>query len=186
MNILDAIYTRQSVGNVRPDAVPREVIEQLLGAAVQAPSHYKTRPWRFTVLTGKGRERLGEVLVQSLLRRNPDAPEALLESERKMPLRAPLLIAVGIDKPDQPKVIEIENVCAGAAAVQNLLLAAHALGLAAKWRTGSCAYNEDVKAFLGLEPDQHLIALVYIGYPESEREPLQRPDYSDRVTWLDN
>jgi nitroreductase len=185
MQLLDAIYTRQSIGTVRPDEVSRELIERLLDAAVQAPNHYRIRPWRFVVLTGNGRQRLGEVLAQSLLKRKPDAHPEHLDVERKRPLRAPLLIAVGIDKPDQPKVIEIENVCAGAAAVQNLLLAAHDLGLAAKWRTGGPAYDPDVKAFLGFEADQHIIAFIYIGYPPDEVKPVERPSYADRTVWME-
>jgi len=96
-----------------------------------------------------------------------------------------VLIAVGVDKPSIPKAIEIENVCAAAAAVENMLLAAHALGLAAMWRTGPAAYDADVKAFLGLAPDQHLIGFVYAGYAEASPTPPQRPSHEDRTAWLD-
>ncbi len=112
-------------------------------------------------------------------------PEAALEKERKKPLRAPVLIAVGIDPPSQPNEIEIENICAGAAAVENLLLAAHDLGLGAKWRTGSAATDPDVKSFLGLTPEHQVIAMIYLGYPAGERVPVDRPPHSDRTTWMD-
>jgi nitroreductase len=184
MELLAAIHTRQSVSRVRPDPLPQALIERLLDAAVQAPNHFHNRPWRFVVLTGQARQRLGEVLVQSLLQRVPDALHTDLDLERSRPLRAPVLIAVGIDKPDQPKVSEIENICAGAAAVENLLLAAHDLGLGAMWRTGGAAVDPAVKAFLGFAPDQHIIAIVYVGYPDGERVPPVRPSFADRVTWL--
>jgi len=185
MDILTAIHTRQSIPKVRPDPVPRELVERLLDAAVQAPNHHRNRPWRFVVLTGKARERLGEVMARSFQERVPNAAEAALEVERKRPLRAPVLIAVGIDPPDQPKIVEIENICAGAAAVENLLLAAHDLGLGAMWRTGAAAADPRVKEFLGFDPDQHLIAIVYVGYPEGEREAPERPSFTDRTTWMD-
>lgn len=189
MESIEAIHTRQSVSKVKPDPVPREVIEKLLSAAVQAPNHYKVRPWRFVVLTGKAREKLGEVMAQAFLDKLPDLPldaqEKALEKERSKPLRSPLLIAVGVDKPVESKVIEIENVCATAAACQNLLLVAHDLGLAAKWRTGEPARDPKVKRFLGFEPDQHLIAFLYIGYPEFEPEPVERPSFEDRTRWMD-
>ena len=54
---------------------------------------------------------------------------------------APVPIVVGVDKPNLPKVVKIENVCAAAAATQNMLLAAHGLGLAAMWRTGDAAHR---------------------------------------------
>jgi len=186
MDTLTAIHTRQSIPKVRPEPVPRELINQMLHAAVQAPNHHRVRPWRFVVLTGSARERLGDAMAAAYRARVPDAPAEAVEVERKRPLRAPLLIVVGIDPPDQPKVIEIENVCAGAAAVQNLLLAAHALGLAAMWRTGDAAYDPAVKQFLGFSPQQHLIAFVYIGYPETDLPPKERPGFEDRVVWMDS
>jgi nitroreductase len=184
MDTLEAIFSRQSIGDVKPDPVPRELIEKLLSAAVQAPNHYKVRPWLFVVLTGAGREKMGEVLAQSFAEKFPDAPASALDKERAKPLRAPLLIAVGVDKPSEPKVLEIENICAAAAAVENLLLAAHALGLAAKWRTGEDARNPRLKEFLGLASEQHLIALLYIGYPVVELSAVNRPRFEDRTIWM--
>jgi nitroreductase len=96
-----------------------------------------------------------------------------------------VLIAVGVDKPAEAKVVEIENICAAAAATENLLLAAHALGLAAHWRTGPAAQVPEVKAFLGLAPDQHLISFVYLGYPLVEPVPPQRPSFEDRTVWME-
>lgn len=185
MDALEAIFTRQSIGDVKPDPVPRQVIEKLLSAAVQAPNHYKVRPWRFVVLTGAGREKMGKVLAQSFAEKFPDAPASALEKERARPLRAPVIIAVGVDKPSEPKVDEVENICAAAAAVENLLLAAHALGLAAKWRTGEEARNPRLKEFLGIASDQHLIALVYLGYPAAEAQAVTRPGFEDRTEWID-
>jgi len=189
MEIFEAIHTRQSIGKVKPDPVPRELVERLLSAAVQAPNHYKVRPWRFVVLTGTSRERLGDVMAQAFMEKFPDLPpdtqSQALEKERSKPLRSPVVIAVGVDKPSEAKVIEIENVCATAAACQNLLLAARGLGLAAKWRTGGPARNPQVKKFLGFEPDQHLIAFLYIGYPEFDPGPCERPSFEDRTIWME-
>jgi nitroreductase len=184
MDVFEAIFTRQSVSKMRSDPVPQEMIERLLAAANQAPNHYRTRPWRFVVVEGQARFRLGEVMLQAYLRRQPDAGPSAIEKERSRPLRAPVLIAVGVDLPAEPKVIEIENVCAAAAAVQNMLLAARALGIGAMWRTGPSAYEPDVKAFFGLQPEQHLIGFVYIGWPEKELEAIQRPSFEDRTVWI--
>lgn len=184
MDIFTAIHTRQSVSKVRPDPVPRELIERLLAAAAQAPNHHKVRPWRFFVLTGAARERLGEAMAQALLRRDPAALPEAVAAERAKPLRAPVLIAVGVDRPSGPKVVEIENVCAAAAATQNLLLAAQALGLGAMWRTGPAAFEPGVKAMLGLAPEQHLVGFVYVGYPLAELPPPNRPGAEDRTRWL--
>jgi nitroreductase len=190
VDTIKAIYTRQSVGKVKPDPLPRSLIEKLLSAAVQAPNHYKVRPWRFVVLTDAAREKLGDVMAQAFLDRFPDLPpnakSKATEKEHSKPLRSPVLIAVGVDKPVESKVVEIENVCAAAAACQNLLLAAHDMGLAAKWRTGHPARDARIKQFLGFEPDQYLIAFIYIGYPAFDSvEPVERPSFEDRTTWMD-
>lgn len=185
MDVFEAIYGRYSQGKVKPDPLPRELIEKLLDAAVQAPNHYKVRPWRFVVLTGEGRDKLGEVMAASQRDRYPDLPPEAFDKARATPLRSPVLIAAGVDKPGEPKVLEIENICAAATACQNLLLAAHAMGLGAKWRTGEWARDAKVKEFLGFKADQHIIAFLYIGYPEFLAEFPPRPSFEDRTVWMD-
>jgi nitroreductase len=185
VEVLEAIHTRQSIGQVKPDAVSRELIEKILSAAVQAPNHYKVRPWRFVVLTGAGREKLGEAMAQATKAAKPEATEEELQKDRQKPLRAPVVIAVAVDKPALTKVKEIENICATAAAVQNMLLAARALGLAAMWRTGPSATDPAIKQFFGWEADQNLIGFVYIGYPQSEPTPPARPSFEDRTVWME-
>jgi nitroreductase len=184
MDVFEAIYNRHSQGKVKPDPVPPELIEKLLDAAVQAPNHYKVRPWRFVVLTGDGLNKLGDVMAASQQARHPAFPPEAFEKCRAVPLRAPVVIAVGVDKPSEPKVLEIENVAATAAAIQNLLLAAHGMGLGAKWRTGEWARDPMVKNFLGFEADQHIIGFIYVGYPEFIAEPTPRPSFGDRTVWM--
>ncbi len=185
MEVIQAIHSRHSVSKVKPDTLSREVIEKLLSAAVQAPNHHKVRPWRFVVLTGAGREKMGEVMAASQRDRQPDLPQEAFDKTRGLPLRAPVVIAVGVDKPTEPKIIEIENVSAASAASQNILLAAHAEGLGAIWRTGEWARDAKVKEFLGLAEDQHIIGFIYIGYPEFVPEPMARQGFEDRTTWVE-
>ncbi len=176
---------RRSLGNVMQDPIPRLQIDRLLEAAVQAPNHYKVRPWRFAVITGNGRQALGEAMVQALTRKHPELDPSAFEKERSKPLRAPLIIAVGVDRPEEPRVIEVENICAVAAACQNILLAATDMGLAGYWRTGESARDPEVKELLGLAPDQHLIAFLYIGKPVDPAEFQPRPGFEDRTVWID-
>ena len=185
MEILEAIHGRYSAGKMRSDTVSREIIEKLLDAAVQAPNHYKVRPWRFVVVSGEGRIRLGNLMAEVLKQKHPELKDENLEKERAKPLRSPVIIAVGVDKPTESKVLEIENICAAAAACQNILLTAYALGLGAHWRTGDAARDPQIKKFLGLSEDQQLIAFLYIGFPEISPEPYRRPGYEDRTTWMD-
>jgi len=165
--------------------VARAVIEKLLQAAVQAPNHYKVRPWRFVVLTGNGRQRLGDVMAESFRQKNADVSAEAVEKTRLLPMRAPVIIAVGVDKPAEPKVSQIENVAATAAACQNILLAAYAQGLGVQWRTGEWALDPRVKEFLGFAEDQILISFLYVGHPEVPVEPYERPSFEDRTVWME-
>lgn len=185
MDVFDAIHQRHSHKKVKPEPVPRELIEKVLDAAVQAPNHYKVRPWRFVVLTGEARHRLGDAMFASLRERHPEYPQEAFDKAHDTPLQAPVVIAVGVDKPSEAKVLEIENICAAAAATENLLLAAQALGLGAKWRTGEWATDAKVKEFLGFQADQHIIGFIYIGYPEFSEAYPARPSFEDRVVWMD-
>jgi nitroreductase len=124
-------------------------------------------------------------MAASQMERHPEFPAEAFDKCRAVPLRAPVVIAVGVDKPSEAKVLEIENVAATAAATENLLLAAQALGLGAKWRTGEWARDPRVKEFLGFAPDQHIIGFIYLGYPEFEAEFAQRPSFEDRTVWME-
>ncbi len=185
MDLIEAIHNRHSQDKVKPDPLPRALIETLLDAAVQAPNHYKVRPWRFVILTGEARSRLGEVMAASQQERHPEFSPEVFNKTRGLPLRAPVLIAVAVDKPSEAKVLEIENVCATAAALENLLLAAYAVGLGAKWRTGEWARDARVKEFLGFAADQQIVGFVYLGYPEFTVQPALRPSFEDRTVWME-
>jgi len=183
MDVLEAIYNRQSIGSVLPDDIPRQVIEGLLSAAVQAPNHHKVRPWRFIVIQGKGRLKIGEVMAQSLQTRVPEATPGAVQKERERLLRAPVVIAVGVDHPEDPRVDEIENVCAAAAAVQNLLLAARSHGLGATLTIWHLFREADFRRLLAVPDEYGLYALVPVGYPMGRFGPVRRRPVADVLHW---
>jgi len=101
----------------------------------------------------------------------------VLEQARGGPLRAPLVIAVvaTID-PQHAKIPEIEQVLSAGAAVQNMLLAAHAQGYGGKWLTGANAYDEQVRQALGLATDHRLVAFLYLGSADGEPPTVPHAD----------
>ena len=193
MDVLTAIKTRRSIGRPSQKPVAREVIETLLDAAAQAPSHHNTFPWRFHVLTGDARVTLGERLAAALRRslteegQDPESKQgqALLKAEAGKTMRAPVLIAVSSHPSDASNVVEREEHFACAAAVQNMLLAAHGLGLAVMWRTGDGSEAPEVEEWLGLAGRDQIIALVYVGWPEpgTSLYPLTRRPWSELTEW---
>ena len=94
-----------------------------------------------------------------------------------------MLIVVAVKRSENPRVVPIEDVEATAAAVENMLLAAQDMGLAAMWRTGEAAYDPAVKAFFGLSPEDHLVAFVYVGYADREPGPRERMPASEKTEW---
>lgn len=188
MHVFDIIKRRRSIGKMTEERPTREQIERLLEAATHAPNHHKVQPWKFIVLAGNAREELGAVMAESLAKRleetSSDKAQAILKKERSKLLRSPVVIVVVAESPNQPKVLEIENIEAVAAAVQNMLLAAEEMGLACMWRTGDAAYDPRVKFWLGLEPKEHIVSFLYVGYPaipHLERVPIS---FKQKTTWL--
>ena len=187
MEALEAVITRCSVAPAflaepAPDAA---ALERILAAGASAPDHGRLRPWRFIVMRGAARRRLGEVFAEALRRRDPAAPEAALEQERGRPLRAPLVIAVAATvAKEHAKIPEVEQILSAGAAVQNMLLAAHAQGYGGKWLTGANAYDEHVKAALGLAPDHRLVAFLYLGSIDGQPPAVPHADAREHtVEW---
>lgn len=138
-------------------------------AGVQAPDHGRLAPWRFVVMRGDARGVLGDAMAALRRAREPDAPEAAVQAERGKAFRAPVVVVVAAEVTAGHKVPEGEQVMAVAACVQNMLLAALALGFTANWKTGAAAYDAGVKAALGLRPDAIIVGIVYVGTQEGEQ-----------------
>lgn len=179
MDTLDAITGRHSVPapfltEPAPDA---EAVARIVTAGSAAPDHGRLRPWRFLVIGGEARARMGEVFVDALRAREPDADEAAVEQERGRFLRAPMVVAVLVTlDPDHPKIPAVEQILSGGAAAQNMLLAARALGFGAKWVTGANAYDGRVKEALGGGPGDVIAGFLYLGTPSGEPPKVPHAD----------
>ena len=162
MDLLQGIQTRTSPLKLAAPGPNPEQLEQIVRAGTRAPDHGRLRPWRFAVFEGSAREKLGDAMADCLRSRAPNSPQEHLDAERAKALRAPTVIVVGA-RISKGKIPEIEQVAAVAAASQNMLLAAHAIGFGAMWKTGAAAYDPTVKALCGLAPEDHIVAIVYLG-----------------------
>jgi nitroreductase len=188
LEVTQAIQSRRSVGRVKQDPVPRELVEKILENAVHAPNHKITEPWRFHVFTGKGRGELARARAElaRILAETEGEEEELaagrISRERKKAFRAPVVIAV-ISRGGRDEVETLENYAACAAAVQNMQLTAHALGLATIWRTGLQAYHPYMREFFGLEAGDKIVAYLYLGYPDMEERPRRREPASSKTVW---
>jgi nitroreductase len=188
LEVTQAIQSRRSVGRVKQDPVPRELVRKILESAIHAPNHKITEPWRFHVFTGKGRGELARARAElaRILAETEGEEEELaagrISRERKKAFRAPVVIAV-ISRGGRDEVETLENYAACAAAVQNMQLTAHALGLATIWRTGLQAYHPYMREFFGLEAGDKIVAYLYLGYPDMEERPRRREPASSKTVW---
>ena len=188
MDVNRAIETRQSVGRVKQDPVDSDLIERILESAVHAPNHRITEPWRFHVFTGKGRGEFARARAETarLMSEAEGEYEEMaagrISRERKKAFRAPVVIAV-ISAAGRDEVETLENYAACAAAVQNMQLTAHSLGLASIWRTGHVAYHEHMRGFFDLDEGDNIVAYLYLGYPDVGERPRRREPASARTVW---
>ena len=173
MDLFDAILSRRTFppANMGLPGPDESQLQRILEAGDAAPDHGMLRPWRFLVVRGEGRSELGELFAACVRRNAPGATADEIDKQRSAPLRAPVIVVVAAHlQPRHPKIPTVEQVAAVSAAAQNMLLAAHALGLVAKWATGKQAYDDAVKAGLGLVPDDQIIGFLYLGSPAVPHE----------------
>ena len=176
---IDLILGRGSVSPKRliPPGPTAAEIRTMIAAAVTAPDHCGLRPWRFLRIADEARQRLADLFVEAKRRRAPDADPAVLARERDKALRAPVLIAVcaRID-PDNPKVPPGEQFASVGAAVQNVLLAAHALGYGAIMLSGERTRDPLIRDGFGLGDAETLVGFISLGSAAAEAPRKPRPD----------
>lgn len=182
MDAIEALTTRASPLQLTDPAPDRDALEAMLRAAAKAPDHGRLRPWRFLVIAGAARDRLGEVLAMALRAREPGLPDAVIEKERLKPRRAPVLVVVAARLRDNKKIPAVEQIISAGAAAQNILVAAHALGFGGFWRTGPAAYDDRIKTALGLEESDSIVGFIYLGTPAVAAPPAPAPDLAELVT----
>jgi len=176
MELLDAVRGRRSVARLTAPAPSDDEILDLLGDAAGAPDHGLLRPWRLISLRDDARSLLGAAFAADLPEVDPQARERAAGK----PLRAPLLLSIVLTPKENPKVPEWEQLAAVAAMVHNLGLLLHARGWGAIWRTGAPTGSPNVRAVLGLGPDERLLGWLYVGTPDPTRPPPPRPRFEAR------
>jgi nitroreductase len=188
LELIEAILSSRSVGRVRQDPVPEEMIRVILESAIHAPNHRITEPWRFHVFVGKGRGQLARARAETARLQaeaegeDQEMATGRISRERKKAFRAPVVIAV-ICAAGRDEIETVENYAACAAAVQNMQLTAHSLGLASMWRTGAMAYHDHMRAFFGLGAGDTIVAYLYVGYPDVGERPRRRQPASEKTIW---
>jgi len=180
MQAIDALLQRRSAKSLTDPAPDEGALALIFESAARAPDHGRIRPWRFIVIQGAARERFGDLLAEHLRRAHPSATPETLQRERQKAFRAPLIVVVAAICNPGVKIPVIEQILSAGAAAQNIMLAASALGFNSMWKTGDPAYDDAVKAALGLEAKDAIVGFLYLG-----TEAFPAPGTPARSPWRD-
>jgi nitroreductase len=182
VELYEAIKGRRSVRKFKTTPVPKDLIEKIFEVALWAPSGMNRQNWKFFVLAGERKEELVSISSTSFQHLEPQLQQLyaekpkIIESTRRFFKRlgeAPIVVCAYFEPANREDVTSFQNV---AAAIQNLLLVAHAEGLGTCWMTGPVAVANEISRFLGVK-DMTLVAITPMGYPdETPKVPPRRPD----------
>jgi nitroreductase len=182
MDALGLLLERESAVRLQDPAPSDAEFDTIFRSAMRAPDHGKLRPWRFLLFRGAAREKFGEIMADACKARDPEASPDMLAREKAKPLRAPAIVVVAARVQESAKIPQIEQVLSAGAAAQNIMLAAHALGYGAQWKTGDPAYDAQVKKALGLETTDAIVGFIYVGTRAGGSAPGVRPTPEGFVT----
>ena len=182
MDALELLLTRESALKLTEPAPGEDELQVIFRSALRAPDHGRLRPWHFVVVQTDKREAFGNVMANALRRNRSDATPEMLQREHDKAMRAPLIIVVAARIDRDRKIPPIEQIASAAAAAQNIMLAAHAQGYGAMWKTGAPAYDADVRQALGLMRQDEIIGFLYLGTRVDIASNVTRPIVRDHVS----
>lgn len=161
---LDALLDRRSTSALTDPGPDDQQIDVILQAAATAPDHGRLRPWRFVVVRGDARERFADALEDGGVTLTPDLADGIRAKLRSKAHVAPALVTV-IAAPRPAKVERWEQVASAACSGYAVVLAAHALGLGAMWKSVPFRTGPMLADLLGMGPDDELLGWVLLGTP---------------------
>jgi len=186
MDVMQAIAGRRSIKRFADRPIERRRIESVLDAAVQAPNHRMTQPWRFYVLGPVARRRYGAVLGGRKARKveDPAVARQVAEKFENEHAALPVMIAVSMKENENAEIRE-EDYAATMMAVQNLMLAAEAAGLGTHLKTGAVMQDPAARAAVGVPADERIVAVIHAGEPDEAPAARPRTPAADLTHWTD-
>lgn len=182
MDALSALHTRVSHPRVA-GAVPTEAaLQNMFRAALRAPDHGQLRPWRFLRIEGEGLDHLAALFAEAAQADDPQISADKLDGIRGKALRAPLIIVTISSATQHPKIPVLEQDISAGCATYAMLVAAHAQGIGAVWRTGPMSTHPVVMKGLGLSAAEKILAMLFVGQIAGSDRPIRELAIEDFVT----
>ena len=162
--VQQALNTRTTVHKYRPGQVPEGCLERALEAALAAPNHRMTEPWRFVSAGAQTREQLGEIALQLKVAKLGDSKQLRRVIRAKFLDSAHLMVVSQVL--EQDPVIAREDYAAIACAIQNFMLSLHSEGVGSKWSTSKMIQQSDTYRILEIDPETaEIVAFIWVGVP---------------------
>ncbi len=186
-DIVAFLRTRRSAEPIAiaPPGPDEEQLGIILECAARTPDHGKLEPWRFIVIRGDAREHLAEFLLKRWKEINPgQEPDKTVQHD--LVRQAPVVVVVVARTADHPKIPVWEQQLSVGACCMNLIAAATAMEFAAQWRSGWLAEDPEVFRKLGLQDNETIAGVMFIGSRNPSAPPQEdrrRPFWQDLTTY---
>ena len=171
--LLDLVLARRSPPVLKEPGPTRAELARILAAAGTVPDHGALRPFRFVVVEGDGRAVFGDALAETAAEHRPGMPATGLDKIRAKAFRSPTLVAV-IASPRNEKIERWEQHATAACAGYAVVLAAHALGVGANWKSLPFTRGAALTRVLGLTADEQMFGWIHLGHASDEAAPAPR------------
>ena len=163
--------------------IEKETLQKILEAANWAPTHRKTEPWRFKVLMGESKAKLGVFLSNKYVETEPKPKQVKTKKLIENPKRAAAIIAICMQRDHKESLPEWEELAATAMAVQNMWLCCTDLGIGCYWSSpGLIKYMDE---FFDLADGEKCLGFFYLGYYDEELPSMERGPIDEKVEWLE-
>ena len=182
---IEAINGRRTIRQFTARVPSRDEVETILTAAVLAPNHRLTQPWRFFVLGAEARYAYGLALGNRKAKKIEDvaAAERMRRTVAEEHAALPMMIAVGMTE-DANLEIREEDYAATMMAVQNLSLAAVSLGLGTHIKTGAIMQDPAARAAAGVPEGERIVVVLNVGEPAMVPPAKERKSAASMTTWM--
>lgn len=181
-SLVELLCQRVSFPRLTEPAPNKQELELVLKSALRTPDHMMLRPWRYMLIEGEARTKLGELFLSSYKALNGEVNEFQADKLKSKPMRAPMIIIAVASLVDHPKVPYEEQVLSCGVGVGYMLLALQALGYGGIWRTGGMALNKHVYQGLGLKENESIVGFLYLGTPVGEPKPIPDVNPQDYIS----
>jgi len=183
--IFNTIKNRRSIFPVQYNNLPIEQkeLEKILEAANWAPSHKKTEPWRFKVMQGTSKEKLGQFLSKKYEDVEARPKQVKIKKLYNNPVQSAVVIGICMQRDLNECVPEWEELAAVAMAVQNMWLCCTEMGIGCYWSSpGLIKYMDE---FFDLAESENCLGFLYMGHYDGNNPEGIRGPIADKTVWMD-